>query len=679
MASSSRRGRPAGALLRGVAAAVLLALAGLAPVVAAAGPVVAIGDGRGGSVSAEAAALLARAGARGQLPVIVGLEMAFAAEGTLAAADAAAQRARIATAQEALLALLAAPAGVKRYATIPFMALVADPADLARILAAPGVASVVEDVPVPPALADSVPLIKAPAVWRLGNRGSDRVVAVLDTGVQLDHQAFAGRIRAEACHSTRVAGVSRSLCPGGAQVSFVPGAGADCPLSISGCGHGTHVAGIVASNLGGARGVAPEAGLIAVKVFARFDDPVDCASAGGAPCALSYTSDQMSGLERIAELAGSHAIAAVNMSIAGGAYPSACDTHPLKATIDNLLSVGIVTVISSGNAGWNGYVSAPGCISSAVTVGATTKADAVADFSNHAWMVDLMAPGADITAPVLSRRTGATGTKSGTSMAAPHVAGAWALLRQAREGASPREILRALECTGEPVARADITLQRIDVAAARRQLLKLSIKRRWLFRTDADLLAWTAPTGRWVRFGAFLRVAASDAATIHQALTRFCGADLEVTAEMRRVTTEADRYGASGLTLFATFYPDGTMRGLMFMVGLHYDSGNGYATIVAMDRLDLVQGWPSPPYLCHNTNVPAFRPGEFNTLRVVSEGGLHRLFVNGEEACRATRTDYTAGELGPFMWANSLEPGNILDVEVIRARTLGPEAGAAGP
>ncbi len=659
--------------------AAVAVLGGALPGAAQAAPGIAIADGRGGTAPAAADALFARAAARGRLPVIVELAAGFVPEGSLAAEGVSAQRAGIAAAQAALLARLAAPEAVKRFSTVPYLALHATAAELQAILAAPEAVSVTEDVAVPVALADSVPLVKAPPVWRLGNRGGDWAVAVLDTGVQLDHQAFAGRILSEACYSTRVAGVSRSLCPGGAQASIAPGAGADCPLSINGCGHGTHVAGIATGDLRGARGVAPEAGLIAVKVFARFDDPVDCATAGGAPCALTYTSDQIRGLERVAELAGSHAITAVNMSLGAGAFVAACDTDPRKAAIDSLLSLGIVTVISSGNDGWNGYVTAPGCISSAVTVGATTKDDAVASFSNHAWMVDLMAPGADITAPVQSRRTGATGSKSGTSMAAPHVAGAWALLRQAREGASPREILRALACTGETVERADIARQRIDIATARRQLLKLSVQRRWLFRTDADLRVWSAATGHWVRFGAFLRVAGSDSATVHQAVTRFCGSDLEVTAEMRRATTEADQYSPSGLTLFATFYPDGTMRGLMFHTGLHYDSGHGYARIVAVDRFNLVQGWGPFRDLCYNTDVPAFRPGAFNVLRVVSEGGHHRFFVNGEETCSATDTGFTAGELGPWMWANSLDPDNILDVEVIRARTLGPEAVAAGP
>ncbi len=184
----------ASAMRWAVAAAAALVMA-LAAGPGAGAPDVAIADGRGRRVAAPPAALLARAEANGGwLPVIVGLDLPFVPEGMLDAAAVAAQRRDIAAAQAALLARLDAPEAVKRFATVPYLAFAARADDLAAALAAPGVVSVREDVPEPPALADSVPLIGAPKLWRQGLRGRGWVVAVLDSGVKLDHPAFAGRI-----------------------------------------------------------------------------------------------------------------------------------------------------------------------------------------------------------------------------------------------------------------------------------------------------------------------------------------------------------------------------------------------------------------------------------------------------------------------------------------------------
>ena len=97
--------------------------------------------------------------------------------------------------------------------------------------------------------------------------------------------------------------------------------------------------------------------------------------------------------------------------------------RPSKSGIDNLLAVGIATVIASGNASFTTGVSSPACISTAVTVGSTTKWDVVSSFSNSGNPVDLLAPGSDIKSSVASSTT-AFDFKSGTSMATPHVAGA---------------------------------------------------------------------------------------------------------------------------------------------------------------------------------------------------------------------------------------------------------------
>jgi len=456
---------------RHVLATCLLAIT---PIAAAAQDTIATGTPAQPSLAAPAAtaALVARAQARGRIRVIVQLRDQLADESLLGTSAAAAQRAKLASSQRALLTDLGArlqPDGslagpgvqaVSLFTTIPYLALSADSGGLERLTADPRVAGVQEDVAVPPTLAQSVPLIRANQAWALGFDGTGQTVAVLDTGVAKSHPAFAGgKVVSEACFSTTVPGQSTSLCPGGASSSIAPGSGLNC-VGVPGCDHGTHVASIAVGNSASIKGVAPGARLIAVKVFSRFDSRFDCG--GAAPCILAFTSDIIRGLERVHALRNTFAIASANMSLGGGQSSTACNTSPVKGVIDQLRSARIATAIASGNDGFNGSVGHPGCISTAVTVGSTTKTDQISFFSNHASLVDLLAPGSSILAAV----PGGSGFKSGTSMATPHVAGAWAILKQGKPVATVREVQAALACTGVPLSRAGITKPRINVLAA---------------------------------------------------------------------------------------------------------------------------------------------------------------------------------------------------------------------
>ena len=224
------------------------------------------------------------------------------------------------------------------------------------------------------------------------------------------------------------------MCPGGAASSTKAGSGKPCPSSIGSCYHGTHVAGIAAGNTTGIAGVARGAKLISIQVFTRFDTAGSCAPQAP-PCLRSYTSDQIKAMERVYALRTAYKVASVNLSLGGGLYTEACDAQnpAMTAAIQKLRGVGIATVIAAGNDGLTGYVSAPGCISSAVTVGSTTKTDTVSSFSNLSPAVDILAPGSSITSALPG---GAYGIASGTSMATPHIAGAYAVMRSAKPTAS---------------------------------------------------------------------------------------------------------------------------------------------------------------------------------------------------------------------------------------------------
>jgi subtilisin family serine protease len=308
-----------------------------------------------------------------------------------------------------------------------------------------------------------VPLIKADQAATLGFPGTGQVVAVLDTGVAKTHPMLAGKVVSEACYSTTLPGRTTSFCPGGASSSVAAGSGVNC--RASGCEHGTHVASIAAGSSASLKGVARGAKVIAIQVFSRLDDPASCFPFA-APCTTGFFSDVMRGLERVYALRSRFKIAAANLSlgITNMPFSAACDSFlpGFTAIIGRLRSAGIATVISSGNDGFNGAVSFPACISTAVSVGSSTKGDQISSFSNHARLVELLAPGSSILAAV----PGGLATLNGTSMAAPHVAGAWAILKQAKPTASVSEVLAALTCTGKPLRRAGIAKPRADVLKA---------------------------------------------------------------------------------------------------------------------------------------------------------------------------------------------------------------------
>lgn len=345
---------------------------------------------------------------------------------------------------------------IQTFETLPGLVGEVTQEGLQELLSQPEVAAVALDLPVEIALVESVNQIKANQVWsQLGFTGAGVNVAVLDTGIDAAHPDLAGAVVAQHCFN-------QAGCPGTGESE------GDSALDEN--GHGTHVAGIIASRgASSGRGVAPGAGLVVVRVLGKSGN--------------GYTSDVLAGLDWVISRQAQYQVKAVNLSLGGGAYSGNCDTanattQLYRQAVEAARDAGMVIFAASGNSGYSQQMMAPACVSGVISVGSSfntlvdvpvactngAAVEQVACYSNSSVDLDLLAPGTAIQAPV----PGGLGSKSGTSMATAHATGVVALLAQARPALTPAEIEQALLETGVPVAdaRNGRITPRLDALAA---------------------------------------------------------------------------------------------------------------------------------------------------------------------------------------------------------------------
>lgn len=227
--------------------------------------------------------------------------------------------------------------------------------------------------------------------YEYGSDGTGVTVYVVDTGILSTHNEFAGRI-----------GVGYSSISDGLGTT-------DCD------GHGTHVAGTVG---GTAYGVAKDVTLVPVRVL-------DCEGSG-------TDSTVISGIEWVINN-HSGGPAVMNLSLGGG-YSA-----PLNLAVRRAHEAGIVVVVASGNDGSDACSDSPGSEPTAITVNASTSSDDDASFSNYGSCTDIYAPGQGIRSAYIGSNS-QTASLSGTSMAAPHVAGAAALILEQNPDLTPSEV-----------------------------------------------------------------------------------------------------------------------------------------------------------------------------------------------------------------------------------------------
>ncbi len=310
-------------------------------------------------------------------------------------------------------------------------------------------ASVAPTVPNDPLLDYHFGKIDLPRAWAMEKGSADVIVAVLDTGVQIEHPDLAANIFT---NTNEIANNGIDDDRNG-HVDDVHGWDfvADDNVANDVVGHGTHVAGTIGAvgdNGIGTSGVAQHVKLLPVKVLGDEG---------------SGTWNQIiAGIKYVTELKKEgFNIVAMNASLGGAAFPAPPALEPALAEANRQ---GILFVVAAGNSGLNlnGTQEVPakfsGSLPGVITVGATDQVDALASFSNYSEaLVDVAAPGVDITStwptdydallsgePMAVSPGGGYNTISGTSMATPVVSGIAALLKSHRPGATMDQIKDAI-------------------------------------------------------------------------------------------------------------------------------------------------------------------------------------------------------------------------------------------
>jgi subtilisin family serine protease len=619
---------------------------------------------RAESRDARAADLMRKAQDNGRVRVIVGLNIPAPAE----AASEAQERAEVERMERSQRTVSrrvgVADQDTVTYEYIPFVSMWVTPAQLRALLTDPNVLNIQEDLPGEPGLKQSVPLIKGNTLWNQGFTGSGWTVAVLDTGVDKTHPMFAGKVVSEACYSSSGGGLT-SVCPGGVNQSVAANSGRDCkPRGFQGCDHGTHVAGIAAGATSTLKGVARGARIIAIQVFTKQGTNV-----------VTFDSDWIKGLNRVYALRSKFKIASVNMSLGRGQFTGQCDSQSPAALqiIKKLRAAKIATLVASMNDSWNGDMRLPACISAAIAVGSTTKQDGISSFSNHALQVRHMAPGSDINS---AKPRSGFHVLSGTSMATPHVAGAYALLRDVHAGASVDDLSAALECTGTNVTRAAVTEKRINLAQARNYLLNPPrAKTAFNFSNGTQGQQWFGHIGGWTVSNGHLQIS-EVAAGWKVVTTANCNEGVTISSRMIQQYV-GNATGVNGILFKSQFVGGTALVGgyLAFYNRANNGSSNGTVGLLRFDGYNLQTNSGLFGSLC--SKAMSHNNLNYNVLTVQSRGGVHKVLLNNQLACSATDFTYGAGRAGiaTFLTANGSSSGFGADTFVITPNEAIPPGG----
>ena len=363
----------------------------------------------------------------------------------------------------------------RRYTHIAGLAGWAKREALEALAAQPDVALVYLDGRVFRVLAQGVALVGGTSAHAQGYTGAGITAAVIDSGIDAAHPDLADDLVAEQCFCNDKPG-PRGCCPNMRDTQSGPGAAAETD------GHGTSVAGIITSGgVVAAPGIAPDAGIAAIRVFGT--------NTGG------FFSDIDAALDWALDNRVALGIRVVNMSLGDGvqyASPSVfpCSGSNTTNAVSALVAAGVAVFVASGNEGFDAGIAFPACIGSAISVGGVydanvgpvswcgnaqcttilctdnpTSADQFVCHANSGSNLDLLAPDWRTDAP---KAGGGTQAFGGTSAASPYAAGEAALLLQAQPSLTPAALRSLMKAHGPLVTNPGnaLSFRRTDVAGA---------------------------------------------------------------------------------------------------------------------------------------------------------------------------------------------------------------------
>jgi len=361
-----------------------------------------------------------------------------------------------------------------RYESVSGFAGRAQAGAINALLRHPEVTAIHLDHEVHGTLAQGVALIGADSAHSSGITGIGVNVAVLDSGVDTDHPDLVDNIVAEQCFCNDHQSPHKGCCPAGGPQQSGAGSAEDDN------GHGTQTAGIITSaGVVAAPGVAPDAGIVAIKVLSAagsgFSSSIDAAFD------WLVTNHQALGVR------------VVNASLGDGGehnnpLASPCSGTPSANAVALLHAAGVVVFAASGNEGYDDGISEPACIPEAISVGGVydasvgsigwcgnssctttlctdaTGPDVFVCHSNSDEILDVLAPNWRTTSPAMG---GGVAHFGGTSASSPYAAGQAALLLQDDPGLQPEGIRDLLKASGPLVTNADngLSFPRSDVGS----------------------------------------------------------------------------------------------------------------------------------------------------------------------------------------------------------------------
>lgn len=353
---------------------------------------------------------------------------------------------------------------IRDFSHLPLcFARVHGPAGLSQLRSRPDILAIYENRHFTFTLSESLPYIEQPPVAEAGFSGAGVTVAVVDSGVNYTRTEFGSCSSPGNPESCRI-------------LASIDIAADDGQLDDN--GHGTIVSAIIA-------GVAPATSLAVLDIFDGSN---------------SSSALLLDAINWVLANHSTYNIRTINLSLGDGSQNSSpCNSrwyNPFLSPINDLRDIGVTVVASSGNDGYTNGIGMPACTPGVISVGAvydadigsrswtscsdsSTAADQVTCFSNSAYYLSILAPGALITAGGY--------IASGTSQAAPHVAAATAVLASAEPFFSPDDIADRLLATGTPTldSRNGLVFPRLNLLAA----LKVEIEANATIEQQVPLLS----------------------------------------------------------------------------------------------------------------------------------------------------------------------------------------------